>query len=537
MISKKSSNHQIPHDRCHPFTAEQMMQQLKRILGSDEFHATKSQRKLLEYVIQKTVSGEIDQIKGYPIATQIFGRKEDFDLNTDPIVSIHANKLRSALERYYFTAGIHDPIRVEIPKGTYIPLFTENQPLEREWSKNQNVTWNIPSENSWPTLLIQPFQCLTQDQDEKYLSIGLATELAVELNEYNDVRVILQNSDGYRKHGSITNIRFKIGGTLRYAGKEVRLSIQLLDTHNGVQLWGESHQFKFDAETISKVEKKIAQSIAAKLAGECGIIAQTVSAESKDKRPTQLKTYEAILRYYEFDRNLKSESFISTLEALDHASTIEPSCGPVWSMLGRLYGNVYAFETPGFENALKMAVSCAEKGVQLNPDSQKARTVLGYVRMLCNELPAAISELKKALNSNKCSPIFIDGIGYMLILLGEYGQGTEMIRQAIQQNPYYNPIVHYALWVDNIRQEKYDQAHVETLNFYRPDFFWEPLMKASTFGLLGREGEGKISAQQLLTLKPDFQNRGRILISHYIKFDAIRERIIKGLSEVGIILD
>jgi hypothetical protein len=35
-------------------------------------------------------------------------------------------------------------------------------------------------------------------------------------------------------------------------------------------------------------------------------------------------------------------------------------------------------------------------------------------------------------------------------------------------------------------------------------------------------------------LKPDFAARGRILIRHYIKFEDIVERVIKGLKAVGI---
>jgi len=68
-------------------------------------------------------------------------------------------------------------------------------------------------------------------------------------------------------------------------------------------------------------------------------------------------------------------------------------------------------------------------------------------------------------------------------------------------------------------------------------FFWDPLAKAATFGLLGRYEEGKQAAEELLKLKPDFSSRGRVLIGHYIKFDEIVERTIDGLSKVGLIIE
>ena len=81
--------------------AEQIQLQLSRILDSAEFKATRQQRAMLEFVVSETLAGRAIEIKGYTVATQVFGRGEDFDQATDPIVSIQANKLRRALERYY----------------------------------------------------------------------------------------------------------------------------------------------------------------------------------------------------------------------------------------------------------------------------------------------------------------------------------------------------------------------------------------------------------------------------------------------------
>jgi adenylate cyclase len=85
-----------------------------------------------------------------------------------------------------------------------------------------------------------------------------------------------------------------------------------------------------------------------------------------------------------------------------------------------------------------------------------------------------------------------------------------------------------------VRQQEYEQAHLETLNFKRPTVFWEPLMKAATLGLLGRIQEGRRAAENLLKLRPDFPTRGRLLIGHYIKFEDIVQRVIAGLRKAGL---
>ena len=168
------------------------------------------------------------------------------------------------------------------------------------------------------------------------------------------------------------------------------------------------------------------------------------------------------------------------MEALKHAAGIAPECGQVWTILGRLYGQIYSLELPGFENTLGKAVTYAEKGVQLNPDNQQARGAMVFIRMRCNEIPAELSELEHALALNVNSLFMLDSIGYFMTLLGEWERGAALIRKVIKLNPYYANYVHYALWVNWIRQEKYEEAYLETQNLKTPALFWDHLAKAAS---------------------------------------------------------
>ena len=85
-----------------------------------------------------------------------------------------------------------------------------------------------------------------------------------------------------------------------------------------------------------RFQEQVAQVITAKIASEHGIIYRTLSPESKNKLPSELKTYEAILRYHEFQSNFTAETFYRAFETLKFATTLEPDHGLVWSMLARL---------------------------------------------------------------------------------------------------------------------------------------------------------------------------------------------------------
>ena len=62
-----------------PMTADRIQQQLQRILTNPAFRATKAQKAFLKFVVSKTLSGKAMEIKGYTVATRVFGRRENFD--------------------------------------------------------------------------------------------------------------------------------------------------------------------------------------------------------------------------------------------------------------------------------------------------------------------------------------------------------------------------------------------------------------------------------------------------------------------------
>ena len=532
---QKSKNSSTPHTpQGHIHSTDMVLQQLQRVLDSPEFDGTKAQRAFLQYVVEKTIQGKSDEIKGYSVATDVFGRSKDFDQNIDPIVSIQANKLRRSLERYYLTAGKYDAIRIDIPKGAYVPTFAGQAGVESESASSREEDPSARLEGSWPAVVVRPFQNLTGDPGLDYLTIGFTTALAMEITRYQDVRVLMYGPEAQGRRVSDSAARFAIDGSIRKDDSGFKVDVQLMDLKTSIQIWGDTHHSDLNARQIITFQEHVARVATAKIAGEYGIISQALSGESKTKPPAELKTYEAILRFHEYEQTLTPESFSRALQALQHAAKIEPGCGQVWTKLGRLYANIFSLDLPGFEKPLQKAIGFAEKGVRMNPDNQRARGTLALVHLFADELAAASREAKRALALNPNSLFVLDGIGYILTLAGEWEQGPELIRKVIRLNPYYRQVVHYGLWLDWIRRKDYERAYMETMSMTIPAVFWYPLVKASTLGLLGRYEEGEQFVENLLKLRPDFPTRGRMLIGHYIKFEEIAERVIEGLNKVGL---
>jgi len=504
-----------------------VLQQLQRILNSPVFKATEAQKAFLRFIIEQTLNGKSSDIKGYTVATQVFGRGEDFDQATDPVVSIHANKLRRALERYYLIAGRNDPIRIDIPKGAYVPTFNHQTTKETETDSTAGI------EDTWPCVLILPLKNLTGNSGKEHLGIGFAAELAVELARIQEIKVLYPIEDQMQS-GSTNKCRFVLGGSIYDTGSGIKITVHLTDMKTGQQIWGDTHSSPIEAQEILAFKEQLVYIIATKIAGEYGVIPKTMALDFRRRPPVEFSTYDAILRYYEFDHTSSPDSFAQALESLSRAAKIEPDCGQVWTMLAQLYANIYSLDYPGFEDPLEKAIEFAQMGVQICPDNQRALAVQALVRFFSNELASALIEIERAIKLNPNSLLVMDGLGYIMALCGEWERGTQLIKRVIRLNPLYRPVVHYALWADCLRRRDYVGAYLETMDFKRATIFWHPLAKAATLGLMGEPEKAKPFLKKLLEMKPDFSAKCRMLIGHYIKFDDITQRVVEGLRKAGL---
>lgn len=101
------------------------------LLESPVFARSERLRAFLSYIVERETEGNGHQLKGYTIGVDVFGRPPTFNSDSDPLVRVHAGKLRKLIDQHYAGPGAHDPWRISVPKGSYLPVYERNvQSLE-----------------------------------------------------------------------------------------------------------------------------------------------------------------------------------------------------------------------------------------------------------------------------------------------------------------------------------------------------------------------------------------------------------------------
>jgi adenylate cyclase len=459
----------------------------------------------------------------------------------DPIVRVEAGRLRRALDHYYLTAGKRDPIRIAIPKGSYVPTFSA---VTEASTANKALTaepdYSAPTTE--PTIAVMPLTNLTGDGEQDYFVDGLTEELTAEIMRYQGFQVIAsqstmtfkgQNVDS-RQIGRDLGVQFLLKGSVRRDSKTVKVTIQLLDTSTAEQIWGESYKRDQTATDLIAVQEEIAQGVIGIVSDHFGLIKRRLSRESRKKAPGDLKAYDAILRFYQYETELTPAAFKKALAALEQAVELDPEYGLAWAMLGHLHADNHALGFCEIEEALEKALIYARKGVALAPNNQFAQDALTLVYFHRGDKDLFLQHAEETISLNPNSPYIVGVAGWHMTLCGEWDRGLTLLRKGMKLNPYHPTWFHLAFFIYHYHRGEYENAFAEALKFNFPGLYLDPLMRAAALSQLGKQNEAKTAVSQLLKLDPDFTTRGRWLIGRYVKVDDLIDRIIEGLEKAGL---
>lgn len=101
---------------------------VERVASSKNFARADRARAFLFYVARCALENRVEEITEQQIGVHVFKRSPGYDSAEDTIVRTTARLVRQRLALYYQEEGASDSLRIQIPRGGYVPLFQQYRP-------------------------------------------------------------------------------------------------------------------------------------------------------------------------------------------------------------------------------------------------------------------------------------------------------------------------------------------------------------------------------------------------------------------------
>jgi hypothetical protein len=120
-------------------------EQLERLLSNRHFSHSRRFPAFLRFVVDRTLRGNVDQLKERTLGVEIFGRSADYDTSSDPIVRVTAGEIRKRIAQYYQEPDHEGELRISLDAGSYVPQF--HWPRERTSEGGAEAVRALPGES------------------------------------------------------------------------------------------------------------------------------------------------------------------------------------------------------------------------------------------------------------------------------------------------------------------------------------------------------------------------------------------------------
>ena len=518
-------------------TDKQIKNHLERILASSAFRTTGRLSDFLRFVVEETLAGRQHQIKGYTVATKVFGRPADFDPVADPIVRIQAARLRRRLDSYYAEEDRGDRLRIRVPKGGYVPVFSTVDEGGDETRSTEPAPLDS-HEGRCPSVAVLPFVGVGSDPQLELLTGGIAEEISSALSGFDGLSVIGRQSTVQYQNSTlpvaeiagILGARFVVTGSLRVHGHRLRVSVQLTDVADSRQLWADSIERDLSVTGLFDAQDEITNQVVALIGDEYGIILRQVTSEVRRKPPDSLSLYESTLRFYHYNLHPGVETHAKALAALELTVHKAPDYSLAWALLAELYvdAHMLGFDAP--ENGLDQAHRAAHRATALDPTCQQARSTMAYVHFAIGEYEAAIGEAEIAIALNPNRLYQVAASGFWLGLSGELERGLSIIDDVQRSDRHQPGWLRLVAVIFHLDQEEHAAALSEARRFRSPQLAWDPLLQASTAALAGNTLAAATSLREFDELFPEIAADPAPYIRKYVRADRHVATILEGLE-------
>ncbi len=398
-----------------------------------------------------------------------------------------------------------------------------------------------------PGVAVLHFDNLSGEPALSFFGDAITEEITSELTRYPELRIAARalTSDYDAKTMAVDEIGRRLGveylvqGTLQRSNDRMRVSARLLKARDGTVLWSESHDRDLTPADVFSVQEDVAAKIVAAIASiSGGVIAREKLGQARGKAPRELSAYACTIRVNEIMASgFSAESYLATRGCLEAAVASEPDYAAAWAMLSWVHTVGYSQDyNTRPEDPLEQALAAARRAVDLAPGNPMARFAMARTAYLLRNPELFHAEAAHALRLNPNDPFLLGNLGNWLAFSGRWDEGVAMVRKAIILNPKVYPRWwHAALGKNHYRKAEYQQALAEFKTMNLPNWWWNQVELAYTYGQLGDASHAGKAVRKLLELYPGFDLHKAVLEHRKFSFEqSYIDLAVDGLRKAGV---
>jgi len=312
------------------------------------------------------------------------------------------------------------------------------------------------------SIAVLPFLNMSNDPDQEYFSDGITEEIVNLLTHIKDLRVAGRTSSFHFKGrdidirlvGQKLNVRTLLEGSIRKHNLRLRITAQLINAEDGIQLWSE--RYDRELHDIFAIQDEIALAITEELK-------MTLLEKDKilinDKRTANKEAYDLYLKG-RFYLNKRGSGIKKALEYFQEASEIDPEFSLAYSGMADAYSILSFYGAIPPKKGMPIARQNAEKAIQLDPFNVEAFTTLAFISVYFDwDWAEARKRFQRVFEINPhYAPAHYWHSYFLSYVEGRFEEGIEEAKKLVVRLEPLVALSHQVLAVTYINAGKFEEA-------------------------------------------------------------------------------
>ncbi len=314
------------------------------------------------------------------------------------------------------------------------------------------------------SIAVLPFINMSKDPDNEYFSDGITEEIINALTKVNGLKVIARTSSfaykrehkDVRKIGKELNVSSILEGSVRRSKNRVRITAQLINSHDGSHYW--SQNFDRELDDIFVLQDEISLHIANQIRENFGHL--DIQDHLVKQSTINTKAYELFLKGRYYQLKWTSDSLKKATELYDEAIQNDPQFARAYYGNLQCYGLLGAWAFMNTKKAFEIAMGYFRKGQDLDTQlPEYTHSIMGHRFWGEWDFKQAYELINQTLETNPNYTDAIEALAELLIATGYFEEAEKHIIKALDIDPL-SANHHYTLANINYLQKKFNDAHI-----------------------------------------------------------------------------